>query len=145
MLDLKLFKSKPAAVVELAVICPTLGPNKMLSAQFICALAGVPAADKHADDDVEPVLGLYLPVSHVVHDDAPVVETYVPGLQSMHCDAPVVETYVPGLQSMHCDAPVVETYVPALHALQMLNQLRKLAYRPAVQLGQQYDSGHVPQ
>lgn len=128
MLDLKLFKSKPAAVVELAVICPTLGPNKMLSAQFICALAGVPAADKHADDDVEPVLGLYLPVSHVVHDDAP-----------------VVETYVPGLQSMHCDAPVVETYVPALHALQMLNQLRKLAYRPAVQLGQQYDSGHVPQ
>jgi hypothetical protein len=48
-----------------------------------------------ADDEVEPVDGLYFPAVHEVHPVAPVVEEYLPVIQAGHEDFPVFAAEVP--------------------------------------------------
>jgi hypothetical protein len=48
-----------------------------------------------ADEEVEPVDGLYFPAVHEVHPVAPVVEEYLPVIQAAHEVRPVLAAEVP--------------------------------------------------
>jgi hypothetical protein len=69
--------------------------------------------DKHEVDELDPVLGLYVPAAQLVHDDAPTELLKEPGAQGMHADIPEPGWKVPFGQLLQETAPSSEAYEPA--------------------------------
>ena len=62
--------------------------------------------DRHAAEDVLPVVGLYLPAAQLVQDDWPTLGLYVPAAQLVQDDWPTLGLYVPAAHAAQFTLPI---------------------------------------
>ena len=87
---------------------------------------------RQADDEVPPVLGLYLPTGHFEHADRPLV-AYRPFPQVEHDLDPILLLYFPELHALQADndvPPALGLYLPVGQSV----HTRPALYFPAPQL-----------